>query len=186
MESNWPLASQVEVKALPRPGFLLQQVHTLYRAQFLRWLAIMAPTSVLASLVILLSDQQVKAIFRSMPRGETRYHAGEVVQALALRSGGFFVSWLLGHQRARAFRKHSARSRVYILCFPAGPDCGPICRVCRIQVGRLVTLFTIHSSCDIGPLCHGRQHRQLARSHDSHYPRGKHHSLGGAQEECGF
>jgi len=101
VESNWPLASQVEVKALPRPGFLLQQVHTLYRAQFLRWLAIMAPTSVLASLVILLSDQQVKAIFRSMPRGETRYHAGEVVQALALRSGGFFVSWLLGHQRAR-------------------------------------------------------------------------------------
>jgi hypothetical protein len=94
--SNWPIASQVEVKALPRPGFLLQQVHSLYRAQFRRWLAIMAPTSVLASLVILLSDQQVKAFFRSMPRGETRYHAGEVVQALALRFGGFFVSWLLG------------------------------------------------------------------------------------------
>ena len=96
MGSNWPLASQVEVKALPRPGFLLQQVHSLYRAQFRRWFAIMAPTSVLASLVILLSDQQVKAFFRSMPRGETRYHVGEVVQALALRFGGFFVSWLLG------------------------------------------------------------------------------------------
>ncbi len=96
MGSNWRIVSQVEVKALPRAAFLLQQVHTLYRAQFRRWLAIMAPTSVLASFVILLSDQQVKAIFRSMPRGETRYHAGEVVQALALRFGGFFVSWLLG------------------------------------------------------------------------------------------
>jgi hypothetical protein len=96
VESNWPLASQVEVEALPRPGFLLERVHDLYRDQFRRWFAIMAPTSILAAIVFLLSDQQVKEIFRSIPRGETRYHSGEFVEGLALRFGGFFVSWLLG------------------------------------------------------------------------------------------
>jgi hypothetical protein len=96
VESNWPLASQAEVEALPRPGFLLERVHDLYRDQFRRWFAIMAPTSILAAIVFLLSDQQVKEIFRSIPRGETRYHSGEFVEGLALRFGGFFVSWLLG------------------------------------------------------------------------------------------
>jgi hypothetical protein len=96
VESNWPPALQAEVDALPRPGFLLERVHFLYRNQSRRWFAIMAPTSVLAAIVLLLSDQQVKAIFRSIPRGETQYHTGEFVEGLALRFGGFFVSWLLG------------------------------------------------------------------------------------------
>ncbi len=96
MESNWQPASQAEAEALPRPGFLLQRVHDLYRDQFRRWFAIMAPTSVLAAIVVFLSDQRVKEIFRSIPRGETRYHSGEFVEGLALKLGGFFVSWLLG------------------------------------------------------------------------------------------
>ncbi len=56
----------------------------------------MAPTSVLATIVVLLSDQWATAILRSIPRGETRYRFGEVVEGLALRFGGFFVSWFLG------------------------------------------------------------------------------------------
>ena len=96
MQSNWPPASQVEAEAPPRAGFLLQRVHQLYRGQFRRWFAIMAPTSVLATFAVLLSDQWVTAIFRSIPRGETSNHFGEVVEGLALRFGGFFVSWFLG------------------------------------------------------------------------------------------
>jgi hypothetical protein len=96
MESNWPPASQVEAEAVARPGFFLQRVHALYRDQIRRWFSIMAPTSLLASILLLLSDQHVKAISRSIPRGETRYHLGEFVEGLVLRFGGFFVSWLLG------------------------------------------------------------------------------------------
>ena len=56
----------------------------------------MAPTSVLAAIILFLSNQQVQAIFRSIPRGEVRYHFGEVFEALAFRVAGFFVSWFLG------------------------------------------------------------------------------------------
>jgi hypothetical protein len=88
--------SQVEVEALPRPGFFLERVHALYRNQFRQWFAIMAPTSVLASIALRVSAQQANAIFRGIPRGEVPYHSGEVLEAGVLRFGGFFISWLLG------------------------------------------------------------------------------------------
>lgn len=96
METNYSLASQAELGAVPRPGLLLQQVHLLYRTRFRTWFAIMAPTSLLAAAVFLLADQKIKAIFRSIPRGQVPYHFGDIAGAGVLRFGSFFLSWLLG------------------------------------------------------------------------------------------
>ena len=96
METNYSIASQVNLEGAPRPGLLLKKTYSLYRGQFRRWFAITAPTSLLATAVLWMANQQVKTILRSIPRGETRYHLGEVIATVALRSGSYFISWLLG------------------------------------------------------------------------------------------
>lgn len=93
MYSSVPLA---EVGNPDRPGSLLQQVHLLYRSQFVTWFGITAPTSVLASVVILVADRRIKEVFRGMPRGEIQFHLGDMAGMLVLRFGSFFISWLLG------------------------------------------------------------------------------------------
>lgn len=96
MDPNRPPASQPEADALPRPGFLLQQVHVLYRSQFRSWFGIMAPTTLMAGVVLLWSDRQVKAMFRTIPLHELLSHRTEMFEAAVLRFGGFFVTWFLG------------------------------------------------------------------------------------------
>ncbi|MGO9086820.1 MAG: hypothetical protein ACLQBK_16470 [Candidatus Sulfotelmatobacter sp.] len=56
----------------------------------------MAPTSLLAAVVLLMASQQIKAISGSIPRGEVHYHLGEIAIMGLLRFGSFFLSWLLG------------------------------------------------------------------------------------------
>jgi hypothetical protein len=75
---------------------LLGQVHNLYKERFRAWFAIMAPTSLLGAAVLLLADQRVKAIFRTIPRGQAQYHLTDMVEANVLRFGTLFLSWLLG------------------------------------------------------------------------------------------
>lgn len=96
MESNYPPASQAEADAPPRPGFLLQQVHLLYRNQFWSWFGIMAPTSVFASVVLLWAERQAKAILRAVPPFEISHHWDTVVEVTALRFGSYFLIWFLG------------------------------------------------------------------------------------------
>lgn len=96
MESNWPPASQAEGDAPPRPRFLLQQVHLLYRSQFWTWFAIMMPTTLLADVVVLWADRQIKAIFKAIPFLEIPHHWDKVVEAGVLRFGSFFAAWFLG------------------------------------------------------------------------------------------
>jgi hypothetical protein len=96
VESNWPPASQAEAAALPRPRFLLQQVHVLYRSQFWTWFAIMMPTTLLADVVVLWADRHAAAILRAVPFLEISNHWDKVVEATALRFGSFFAAWFLG------------------------------------------------------------------------------------------
>ncbi|MGB8060633.1 MAG: hypothetical protein WCF26_01900 [Candidatus Sulfotelmatobacter sp.] len=95
MEPDYSRALQAE-GGIPQPGSLIRAVHSLYRDEFLRWFGIMAPTSLLSGLVLILADLRIRAIFRSIPLGEIRHHFVEIAVADALRFGGFFLSWLLG------------------------------------------------------------------------------------------
>ena len=95
MDPNYSRVLQAEVET-PLPGRLLTEVHRIYRKQFRRWFGIMAPTSLLAGFVVLLADQRIKAIYRSIPRGEVPYHMADVAATGVLRFGSFFLSWLLG------------------------------------------------------------------------------------------
>jgi hypothetical protein len=96
VDPNYSLASQVEVVGGARPGLLVKRVYTLYRERFSHWFGITAPTSLLATAVIWLADRRIRAIYGNIPRGEARYHFGEIAVAGAQRVGSVFLSWLLG------------------------------------------------------------------------------------------
>jgi hypothetical protein len=96
MEPDYSVAPQAEVGGAPCPGLLLKSVFSLYRDQFGHWFGITAPTSLLAAAVLLISDQQVKAISRNIRPFEFQFHWGAFAGAIGFRFGGYFVSWLLG------------------------------------------------------------------------------------------
>jgi hypothetical protein len=96
VNQNYSIVQPVELGGAPAPRLLLKNVYTLYGSQFRRWFAITAPTSLLASVVLLMADQRIRAIYRSVPRGEIQFHWGKIAETFVLRFGGFFISWLLG------------------------------------------------------------------------------------------
>lgn len=87
---------QAEVRRTAEPGLLLKTVHKIYQGQFWRWFRIMVPTSIMAGLILTLSEQRVKALFRSIPRGAIGQHYFDILVADAIRFAGFFLSWVLG------------------------------------------------------------------------------------------
>jgi hypothetical protein len=96
MDQNYAVVQPVEFGGVPRPRLVLKDVFNVYAGQFWRWFAITAPTSLLASVVLLLADRKIKEIFRSFPVTQISHHMLEVAGAGALRYGSFFVSWFLG------------------------------------------------------------------------------------------
>lgn len=96
MDPNYLIVRPVELGGPLSPGLLLKNVYALYGSQFRRWFVITAPTSLLASVVLLMSDQKIRAIYRTIPRGEIPYHLGAIAETGVLRFGGFFIAWLLG------------------------------------------------------------------------------------------
>ena len=96
MDQNYSILQPGELGGVPLPRLILKDVYRVYTGQFRRWFGITAPTSVLASIVLLKADQQIRAIYQSIPRGEIPYHMGEVAEAGILRYGSFFISWFLG------------------------------------------------------------------------------------------
>ncbi len=96
MDLNYSTAQPVELGGEPRSRLLLKDVYILYGRQFRRWFVITAPTSLLASVILLMADQRIHAIYGNIPRGEIQYHWGEVVETFFLRFGSFFLSWFLG------------------------------------------------------------------------------------------
>jgi len=96
VDPSYSVVQPVELGGAPRPRLLLKDVHVLYGSQFRRWFVITAPTSLLASVVLLAADQRIRAIYGSIPRGEIQYHWGEIAETYLLRFGSFFVSWFLG------------------------------------------------------------------------------------------
>ncbi len=96
MDLSYLQAQQPEFDSSLHSSFSLHTVFVLYRQQFHRWFAITAPTSLIASFVLWIADDRIRAIYKSFPIGEIQYHLAEQAQALLLRFGSFFVSWLLG------------------------------------------------------------------------------------------
>lgn len=95
MDQNYSQVLQAEVE-LAQPGLFLKKVHSLYHGEFWRWFAIMAPTSLLAAIVLLLVDNKIRSMFAGMRLGEYLHHVGEIALALILRYGSYFLSWFLG------------------------------------------------------------------------------------------
>jgi len=96
VEANYSTAPQVETLGISRSRLLLTNVFPLYQNQFPRWFAITAPTSLLAAAVLWMADQRIRAISGSIPLPELKNHKGAIAAAMALRFGGYFISWLLG------------------------------------------------------------------------------------------
>jgi hypothetical protein len=96
MDPNYSTVEPVELLGASRPSLLLKNVYAVYAGQFRRWFGITAPTSLLASIVLLMADQRIRAIYRGIPRGEIQYHWAEIVESLVVRFGGFFIIWFLG------------------------------------------------------------------------------------------
>ena len=96
MDPNYLIVQPVECGGEPCPRLLLKDVYKAYAAGFRRWFAITAPTSMLASIAVLMADRKIGDIFRSFPITQISYHMREVAEAGALRYGSFFVSWFLG------------------------------------------------------------------------------------------
>jgi len=96
VDLNYSSVQPVELGGVPRPGLLLNNVYGLYASQFRRWFVITAPMSLLASAALFTADEQVRAIYGSIPRGEIQYHSQEIAESYVLRFGSFFIGWLLG------------------------------------------------------------------------------------------
>ncbi len=96
MDPNYLTAQPAELGGVPSPRLLLRDVYSIYTGQFRRWFLITAPTSLLASVVLLMADRRIRAIYQSIPRGEIQFRWIEIGEASVLRSGSFFISWVLG------------------------------------------------------------------------------------------
>jgi hypothetical protein len=96
VDPNYLIVQPVEFGGAPRPRLRLKDVYRVYTGQFRRWFAITAPTSLLASAVLLMADRKIREIFRSFPITQITQHLPELAEAGALRYGSFFISWFLG------------------------------------------------------------------------------------------
>jgi hypothetical protein len=96
VDPNYSIEQLAELGGVPRPRVLLRDVYGIYTDQFRRWFFITAPTSLLASVVLLMADRRIRAIFQSIPRGAIQFHWLEIGEASVLRYGSFFISWFLG------------------------------------------------------------------------------------------
>jgi hypothetical protein len=94
LEQDYSRELQAKVE-LPQSGLLLRTVHEIYHRQFWRWFGIMAPTSLLATTVLVLGEHGVAAIFSGIPRGGFLTHLPVVAEALLLQFARFFLAWLL-------------------------------------------------------------------------------------------
>jgi hypothetical protein len=96
VERNYLIVQPVELGGVPRPRLVLKDVFSVYTGQFWRWFAITAPTSVLASVVLLMADRKIREIYRSFPITQIFHHMLGVAESGVLRYGSFFISWFLG------------------------------------------------------------------------------------------
>lgn len=96
METSFSQELQAEPQPQSQPGLLIIKVHEVYREQFRRWFGIMAPTSLLSACVLLLADERIRAINRSIPRDQVLSHMRDVMMMGVVRYASFSLSWLLG------------------------------------------------------------------------------------------
>ena len=90
------MAQLVDLGETPATKTPLYRVYGLYAIQFHRWFAITAPTSLIASVILLVADQRIREIYNSFPRGSIAYHPGTIAEAAILRYASFLIAWFLG------------------------------------------------------------------------------------------
>lgn len=96
MEPTYPYAQQAEAESRPRPGLLLKNVHVLYHNRFRRWFAIIAPTSVLAAIVLRVMEERIHAILGGIHPDPFHPDYELVAEVTVVRFGSYFVTWFLG------------------------------------------------------------------------------------------
>jgi hypothetical protein len=92
-----PLSLQpAEDVGAPRILPLFKRVQHLYIKQFRVWFSITAPTSLIATLILVLSDRKIHEISRYIPWYELSKRPFELAEIYLLRLGTFFFVWFLG------------------------------------------------------------------------------------------
>ena len=95
MDPNCSQVLQADVE-VAEPGLFLKKVHELYHREFWRWFGILAPTSVLAGIVLLLADSKIRSMFAGMSFHDYAQHPDEIAIGFVLRYGAYYLSWFLG------------------------------------------------------------------------------------------
>ena len=90
MDPNYSIVQPVELGGAATPASLLKDVYALYGSQFRRWFVITAPTSLLAAVILLMADQRIRTIYRSIPPRQLQFHLSKVAETGVLRFGSFF------------------------------------------------------------------------------------------------
>jgi hypothetical protein len=211
LDPNYSIIEPVELAGANRASSLLKNVYTLYGSQFWRWFGITAPTSLLASAVLLLSDQRVRAIYSSIPRSEIQYHSAEIIEAFVVRLGGFFISWFLGcfalaavataatgldaddsndvwksdsYQRARQHLGPLLLVTAFTFCaFLAGTAVLGFIESSLIRVIGWAHFVRFNLLASLIQLCGRRQYGQLVRNGNTANPFRRHWSLEDTQEK---
>jgi hypothetical protein len=172
----------------------------------------MAPTSLFASVVLLWTERQAKAILRAVPFFEISHRWDTVVEVTGLRFGSYFVIWFLGcfalatvasvvnkvedegddtawipdrHQRAREHLGPVFVAAWITFCaFLAGMAVSQFCSVCCFPHNRLASVFPILLRRRTARNRHGRKPGQLAGGIHSASSSG-HEALGSSQAKRG-
>ena len=96
METNPVSLQPADGAEVPRILPLFNRVQHLYIKQFRVWFAITAPTSLIATLILVLSDRKIREISRYIPWYELSKRPFELAEIYLLRFGSFFFVWFLG------------------------------------------------------------------------------------------
>lgn len=94
LDTNYYL--QPQPSRSPRSQDLLRRTYQLYRTNFRTWLAITAPASILATAVVIMADDKVRAISYAVSPRDYVDGWREMLEAFLIRYGAYFLAWLSG------------------------------------------------------------------------------------------
>ena len=205
MDLSYRPAQQHDFDGSARARLSIHTVFLLYRQRFRRWFAITAPTSLVASFVWRIADDRIRAIYRSIPVSEIRYHPAEVAEGYLLRFGSFLISWFLGcfalaaiaamvngsdadddesvwksdsHQRAREhFGQIFTYCPVHLWCFSCRNGGGRVCYLRHCTSRRPCALRPIQFSHWYCRFRRDCKRHKLVWNGDSANPARKHRSM---------
>lgn len=96
MEQEYPSLPQVEEIKPEEFSPLFTKVQRIYIGQFREWFGITAPTSVVAAVVLVLADREIRELYSSIHDFYEILQPTRLVETFLLRFGGYFCAWFLG------------------------------------------------------------------------------------------